>query len=351
MNSSTNAEGFIIGNAAEHIRCDAACKKVLSIKQINGRILKTVADEFKDIDEEEIIKCIGNIETGTSPVHADTTPLIATDDSEDTTETEGTVRYDVKYTARVPGSEGNISVIINIEAQNSFNPGYSLLKRGIYYCCRLISSQYNRVFSNSEYDKLRKVYSIWICTSPDKKHRNTIMKYSMLPTALLGNSEELDSTDKPNYDMLDLIMICLDDNTYTKNNVSISKEQYLVNMLSALFASGMNAAEKQKILSDDYNLKLTKENSKEVEEMCNLSYKFLSDGVNIGIAKGIAEGIAEGTSREKLEGAVEYIKLLTSTCSSKDKFIEILSSSRYTSEECKKVFEKYPELKPEWLDL
>ena len=174
-----------IDSAGEHIKCDAACKRVLAIKEIDSRILKTVACEYKDCAEEEILACISDIETGISPVHADSAPLVREDDCEDSSLTEGTVRYDVKFTARIPEkakrSEGEISVIVNIEAQNRFNPGYSLLKRGIYYCCRLISSQYNRIFTNSDYDKLKKVYSIWICTSPDKEHRNSIIRYSLSP--------------------------------------------------------------------------------------------------------------------------------------------------------------------------
>ena len=53
-----------------------------------------------------------------------------------------------------------------MEAQNQFYPGYPLIKRGIYYCCRMVSSQYGTVFTSSHYEKIKKVYSIWICTNP-----------------------------------------------------------------------------------------------------------------------------------------------------------------------------------------
>ena len=58
---------------------------------------------------------------------------------------------------------GGIALIINVEAQNDFYPGYPLIKRGIYYCCRMISSQYGREFTGPHYEKIKKVYSIWIC--------------------------------------------------------------------------------------------------------------------------------------------------------------------------------------------
>lgn len=57
-----------------------------------------------------------------------------------------------------------IRLIINVEAQTAFNPGYPLTKRAIYYCSRMISAQHGPIFTNSEYGKIRKVYSIWVCT-------------------------------------------------------------------------------------------------------------------------------------------------------------------------------------------
>ena len=66
-------------------------------------------------------------------------------DTEDKSVREGTVTYDIRFRAIVPDSEEQIALIINVEAQNDFYPGYPLIKRGIYYCCRMISSQYGRV--------------------------------------------------------------------------------------------------------------------------------------------------------------------------------------------------------------
>ena len=43
------------------------------------------------------------------------------------------------------------------EKGNDFYPGYPLLKRGIYYCSRMISGQYGTVFVKSDYGKIKKV--------------------------------------------------------------------------------------------------------------------------------------------------------------------------------------------------
>ena len=70
-------------------------------------------------------------------------------------------------------SQDVIRLIINVEAQTAFNPGYPLTKRAIYYCSRMISAQHGPIFTKSEYGKIRKVYSIWICTQPSDGFENT----------------------------------------------------------------------------------------------------------------------------------------------------------------------------------
>ena len=71
---------------------------------------------------------------------------IETLQNEDKSETESTVTFDVRFTVLAPDSGEEIKLIINLEAQNDFHPGYPLIKRGVYYCARLISSQYGTVF-------------------------------------------------------------------------------------------------------------------------------------------------------------------------------------------------------------
>lgn len=45
---------------------------------------------------------------------------------------------------------------INLEAQADAEPGYSVLKRGIFYCGRMLSAQKGVEFERSEYDDLKK---------------------------------------------------------------------------------------------------------------------------------------------------------------------------------------------------
>lgn len=96
-------------------------------------------------------------------------------------------------------------MILNVEAQNNFYPGYPIIKRGIYYCSRMISSQYGVEFTESHYEKIKKVYSIFICVNPPKYRENTINRYVIREENLIGNVAE----KKENYDLLTAIMICL----------------------------------------------------------------------------------------------------------------------------------------------
>ena len=132
---------------------DAACKNVLSEKGIVAHILKTCVEEYKDSTIEEIIQCIqGKPEIDKILVQDASLPTrIGGEQTEDASDKEGTIFYDIRFTATVPSSDDEtIELIINLEAQNDFHPGYPLLKRGVYYCSRMISSQYGTVFVQSD---------------------------------------------------------------------------------------------------------------------------------------------------------------------------------------------------------
>ena len=182
---------------------DKAAKKLLANKQILAQIMKNCVNEYSACSVDEIAEKYieGTPEVGTVGVHVDdtnrpkkTSDVIVGSNNEDSTLTEGTINYDVRFDAIAPTSEGStaskdvIRLIINVEAQTAFNPGYPLTKRAIYYCSRMISAQHGPIFTNSEYGKIRKVYSIWVCTHPTKEFQNTLIRYSIRPEQLIGNA-------------------------------------------------------------------------------------------------------------------------------------------------------------------
>ena len=172
-------------------------------------------------------------------------------------------------------------MIINVEAQNDFYPGYPIIKRGIYYCARMISSQYGTVFTNSHYEKIQKVYSVWICMNPPKERKNTITGYSLTETQYVGKVKE----EEENYDLMSAITVCLGKN-------EDETEHELLRLLEVLLSSDKKAKEKKDILENEFQIPMTEKMQTEVEYMCNLS-----DGVE---QKGIEQGIEQGIEKEHL---------------------------------------------------
>ena len=123
----------------KNAQLDAACKRVLAIKIILAWIMKSCLEEFRDFDVNEIAeKYIEGEPTiskiAVSPDETNAGQRIHGIGIEDATLTEGTVTYDIRFFAAVPASGERIRLIINIEAQGDFYPGYPLHKRGSYYC-------------------------------------------------------------------------------------------------------------------------------------------------------------------------------------------------------------------------
>ncbi len=291
----------LLSQTEKETRYDEAAKKLLANKIVLAHILKGCVEEYKDCSINDIAEKYieGEPEIGTVGVHRDESNCLLCEQTmheetvvtggsqirgistEDSSQTEGTVYYDIRFGALAPTHDDrkSIRLIINVEAQNRFRPEYPLIKRGIYYGCRMISSQYGSVFTNAGYDKIQKVYSIWICTNPPKEYQNTIVRYAIWPELLAGNKV----ADKEDYDLFSVIMVCLG------KNMSDSKS-LLLGFLEVLFSDEKSANEKKIILEEDYDISMTEQFEREVREMCNLSEGILEKGIERGIKKGIERG-------------------------------------------------------------
>ena len=193
--------------AGDNAAYDAACKRLLANKIILAWIMKSCIKEYEHLNVNQIAEQYieGNPQIGRVALHPDEGEQIRGSNTEDSTISEGTVTYDIRFLATVPDTGEAVSLIINLEAQNDFYPGYPIIKRGIYYCSRMISSQYGVEFANSHYENIKKVYSIWVCANPPKSRENTINRYFITEENLVGNVKE----EPENYDLLTAVIICL----------------------------------------------------------------------------------------------------------------------------------------------
>ena len=166
-----------IDNNFDHIRYDAVCKQLLSDKHILAWIIKDHVSECHGMTIEEIIRCIeGDPEASKQAVFPEESnaPMIIGRNTVDFSSFEGIVTYDLLFTVTIPSNEKPVHLIIDIEAQSEFSPGYPLTKRAAYYCARMLSSQKGREFTGMNYGDLKKVYSIFICTDPPQYRMNSV---------------------------------------------------------------------------------------------------------------------------------------------------------------------------------
>ena len=278
---------------------DESCKNILANKIILAWIMKSCMKEYKDCSICDIADHYieGTPEISQREVHRDEAPAsdpgkIRGENTEDKAVNEGTVRYDILFRAILPQGQEKIELIINIEAQKDFYPGYPLIKRGIYYGCRMISSQYGTIFTNSHYEKIQKVYSIWICFNPPEKRKNSINIYSVKEKNVVGKVKEKEA----DYDLLTAVMICLDSGKEEKEgkHQEGTEESEILRLLEVLFSTEKELKEKEKILENEYGITMTYEEKEEVEKMCNLSEYVWEKGLQTGREEGLRTGINYG---------------------------------------------------------
>ena len=266
--------------ADEKASYDAACKRLLSEKIILAWIMKNCLEEYRDCDVNEIAeKYIEGTpqvgEVAVAPDESNRVSVIQGAGNEDTSLTEGTIFYDIRFLAIALVSAELIRLIINIEAQNDFYPGYPLIKRGIYYCSRMISAQYGTEFTNSHYENIKKVYSIWICMNPPKSRENSITRYYIAEENLAGSVKER----KADYDLMAAVMICLGKEEDSGTD--------LLKLLNVLLSTETGSQDKCQILEEDFHIRMTQTLESEVSLMCNLSKGVEEKGIEKGRQEGI----------------------------------------------------------------
>ncbi len=268
-------------NGKEYL--DAGAKILLSNPQICARIIKECVTELKDYDIDFIIRecIIGEPVISEIPVNrCDTVrndsdlstypEKISENNSEDSDPYEGTVFFDIIFDIRIPGETEIRKIFINLEAQNKYNPGYQLVTRGIYYDARMISAQHGTEFTGEDYRQIKKVYSIWICINPDKKYRNTINRYRITEECVIGNIRK----NPVDYDKMEVLVVCLQ---CSPEESETESESSMIRMLSVLFDKGKNAADKERILENEYDIVMNEEYNEVMNNMCNVSAYYTED--------------------------------------------------------------------------
>ena len=230
---------------------DTNIKFLLADKQILARILKYAVQEFKDMAIEDIMSSIGeDIEVGTRPLDAGLSNLgrVKASGTEDNIPGEGKIFFDIRFTAY--HKETEMKFLVNLEAQRSSDPGklgYHLENRIIFYLSRMISAQKQTEFYHSDYDRLKKVRSIWVCLG-NTEEGDSIEEISLGRNKVFG-----DKVNPYNIDLMRGIIINIRDGEAMKDSQNI-----LISMLEKLLSKS-SVEEKKRVLTEKYGMIMTTE--------------------------------------------------------------------------------------------
>ena len=274
---------------------DERAKRLLGQKIILAHILVKTVAEFQGMDPQDVVGYIeGEPMIGAVPVEPGLTNMekpvsmkgvahtekgkggerLAGFNTENTEINEGLVRFDIVFYVRM--RDGLSQMIVNVEAQKDAPKAYHILNRAIFYVCRLVSSQKERDFVHTNYDDIKRVYSIWICMNMPE---NTMEHIRLARNRLVG---------EPNWegklDMVNIIMIGL-----SKALPERGEKYELHRLLAALLSKEMKPAEKLDLLEQEYAIPAGMAAREEVIRMCNLSEGIVEETT----AKVTAEVTAE----------------------------------------------------------
>ena len=255
-----------VNAAGDKAQYDTRVKRLLAQKSILAHILVKTVDEFKGMKPEDVVKYIeGEPSISVVPVEPGLANMEKTDatgqrivglNTENAEINEGLVRFDIIFYVRM--KNGLSQIIVNIEAQKDEPTEYKILNRAIFYVSRLVSSQKERDFVNTNYDDIKQVFSIWICMNMDDNSLSHIH---------LTKDEMLKPCNwKGNLDLLNIVLIGI------TNEIPEHDEKYEMHrLIGALLSSELKEQEKLDIIEHEYNIQISQEFREDVSIMCNLS--------------------------------------------------------------------------------
>lgn len=273
-----------VNAAGDKAQYDTRVKRLLAQKSILAHILVKTIDEFKGMKPEDVVKYIeGEPSISVVPVEPGLANMEKTDaagqrivglNTENAEINEGLVRFDIIFYVRM--KNGLSQIIVNIEAQKDEPTEYKILNRAIFYVSRLISSQKERDFVNTNYDDIKQVFSIWICMNMDD---NSLSHIHLTKDEMLKPC-----TWKGNLDLLNIVLIGI------TNEIPEHDEKYEMHrLIGALLSSELKEQEKLDIIEHEYNIPISQEFREDVRIMCNLS---------TGIEERATERATEKTSEK-----------------------------------------------------
>lgn len=286
---------------------DENAKRLLGNKYILAHILVASMDEFKGMNPKDVVSYIeGEPIIGIVPVEPGMTNAVREEkgqrvvgfNTENVEAHEGLVRFDIVFYVRM--RDGISQIIVNIEMQKDNPAKYKILNRAVFYVSQLVSSQKERDFTKTNYDDIKRVFSIWICMGMDEDSLDYV---HLTNDRLLG-----DHVWEGKMDLLNIVLIGM-----SKELSAQEGHHELHRLLGALLSAKLPVEEKLDILEMEYEIPMEEEEKEEVRVMCNLGEgireKAEARGKAIGEARGEAKVILgmyrKGYSLEQIADVAE----------------------------------------------
>lgn len=305
-------------------------KKISSYKGIVAMILKDTIREYEELSLNEIISNIEDIRTRHYNSYAemveDTVDCLPTEIGNGS---DKLIRYDMVFRVKLPGglnSKVNLTVDLEMQGETDSNKlDYDLVTRGIYYGAALLRDSLPK---NERYDKIHKVYSIWIC--------NGIIEFE-------GKFNEVDDKAIHRYGF----------RRFYPGIPKVVPTESNADLIEVVFAE----IPKFKNASDDSNIKRLFYNIgdtvKYLETNCKVNLTKIRKGVDEVInweketqkvaemkqAEGMTKGIAKGRAEAILEKIKETIKNCTNANYTKEQTQSLLIMTGLYTDEAKDLLE------------
>ena len=255
----------VVHAADKDAQYDEKAKRLLGNKIILAHILVKTVDEFKGMNPKDVVSYIeGEPFISVVPVEPGLTNAEQEKDgqrivglnTENAEINEGLIRFDIIFYVRM--KDGISQVIVNLEAQKDEPTGYHILNRAVFYVSRLVSSQKERDFVKTNYNDIRRVFSIWVCMGMDE---NSMAYVHLAKDDLLGSYPW-----KGRLDLLNIVLIGI------ANELPEHDEKYeLRRLLSTLLSMELTVDEKLGIMETEYSIHADEKIREDVSAMCNLS--------------------------------------------------------------------------------
>ena len=283
-------------------------------------VLKNIVPEYKELNLEtieELITTHSNVKVNPQVYNAD--------DSGKGNETE--THYDVLADCALPDGETIcVGFFFDLEMQRESKPGYPIPKRGVYYCCRLISRQIENLGEES-YNQLKPVYSVWILINNIPEY----LRNSIYSAKLSGYSNKKSIDISKINSQIDLIHLYL---VYLSEDFKYEETQEnLIKYLQSVFIKQVDNPKFNPYY--EYSSKI----KKEVDEVMTIRESFEARGEARGEAIGEARGMIKGRIAFLLEAGYPDTKII--------EYLTTMKKNPLTLEQAEKFLEEYCEEYPD----